>query len=211
MNRLRTRARLANLTRFLYWAARRANDLRELSAGDPRKIARRAVSKAIGRKVVRRSYRGRRLMDALAIEERLNRLEKENKRLRLLALGVVVLAGGSLLLAAATGVRALVARPGRIVEAEGFVLRDASGKTRAALVMTAAWPGLALDDASGKPGAALQDLAGGPSLTLQDSQGFQAVIGHAALHTPSTGEQSTTSAASIHLFDKAGNVIWAAP
>jgi hypothetical protein len=29
-------------------------------------------------------------MEALSVEERLNRLEKENKRLRLLALGVVL-------------------------------------------------------------------------------------------------------------------------
>jgi hypothetical protein len=35
-------------------------------------------------------FRGRCLMEALSVEERLNRLEKENKRLRLLALGVVL-------------------------------------------------------------------------------------------------------------------------
>jgi hypothetical protein len=37
------------------------------------------------------------------------------------------------------------------------------------------------------------------------------VVGNTALHSRFTGEQSTTSAASIRLFDKAGDVIWAAP
>jgi hypothetical protein len=216
-------------------------------------------------------------MEVLSIEERLKRLEEENKRLRLLALGVVVLSGGSLLLAAATAVRARLPQPVRIVEAERFVLRDASGKTRAVLGMDADglglrfydasgkvravlgliadWPRLTLSDASGKPrawlegtpdGAALDltdasgkpraelsvdelfgpglsigylmraalDLnvtADGPAITVTDAQGFKAVIGHAVLQDLFTGEQRTTPAASIHLFDRAGKVIWHAP
>jgi hypothetical protein len=73
-------------------------------------------------------------MDALAIEERLNRLEKENKRLMTLieAMVTMVAPGGDLPPAAATGVRAWPPRLGRTVEAERFVLRDASGKPRAA-------------------------------------------------------------------------------
>jgi hypothetical protein len=138
-------------------------------------------------------------MEALSVEERLKRLGKENKRLRLLAWGVVVLAGGSLLLAA-SGVRARPPQLGRIVEAERFVLRDASGKPRAVLGMDADEPGLWLYDAGGKPRAALAVTADRPGLALYDASGNA----RAALAVTAGGP-------ALWLYDKAGNVIWAAP
>jgi hypothetical protein len=190
-----------------------------------------------------------------SIEERLERLEKQNRWLRMLVLALIFLAGGGVMLSVVSGVRAQAPAWKRTVEAGKFVLRDSSGKTRAMLGMIPTGPVLRMYDTSGTPRAALsvsevgaglglydtsgqmravldmfagnQNLtlldasgaqlarldgsADGPSLTLQDSGGFKSVVGHVALQTPATGEQSQSSAASIHLFNKAGKVIWAAP
>jgi len=42
---------------FLYKLARLANDLEKLSSGDPKKIAKRAKNKYIGRKLVRKTWK----------------------------------------------------------------------------------------------------------------------------------------------------------
>jgi len=42
---------------FLYKLARTANDIEKLSSGDPKKIARRAKNKYIGRKLVKRAWK----------------------------------------------------------------------------------------------------------------------------------------------------------
>lgn len=41
---------------FLYQLARMANDIEKLSSGDPKRIARRAKNKYIGRKLVRKIW-----------------------------------------------------------------------------------------------------------------------------------------------------------
>lgn len=189
-----------------------------------------------------------------SIEDRLARLERQNQRLRILMLALIVIAAGGMLLSSVRPVRAQAPAWKRTVEAEGFVLRDANGRVRAVLDMSAGWPGLVLFDSSGRPviglegtpvgqeislgtpggeeailgvtkgGAGLtfsdrpfhpnvklEGSADSSSLTLKDSGGFESVIGHTALTTPATGEKSQSSAASIHLFNKKGNVIWAAP
>ena len=52
---------MSKVVSFLYKLARGANDLSKLASGDPRKIARRAGNKAIGRKVGSKIYlKGRR-------------------------------------------------------------------------------------------------------------------------------------------------------
>lgn len=89
---------------------------------------------------------------------RLGRVERENRRLRQGGLGVLVLAGVVLLMGQA--------HPNRTIEAEKFVLKDASGRIRARLEMELVdRPTLTLLDARGFP---LVSLAAGenPLLTL---------------------------------------------
>jgi hypothetical protein len=59
--------------------------------------------------------------------------------------------------------------------------------------------------------ASLNMDAPGPSLDLSDKQGFMATIGSTDLETSRTGETHKTSAASIVLLGKSGNVLWSAP
>lgn len=122
-------------------------------------------------------------LDTLA--QRLERVERENRSLR--RVGVLMLVGVAALLIAAQ------ATANRVVEAEKFVVRDASGKIRAELgtppdgrvaltlfdrdgglrvelrVLTNGRVGLLLYDKNGKSRAALRVLAeGGPVLGLFD-------------------------------------------
>lgn len=51
----------------------------------------------------------------------------------------------------------------------------------------------------------------GPIIGIRDDDGFNAALGSAALVTRVTGEKRKTSAASLTLFGKDGNVLWSAP
>lgn len=51
----------------------------------------------------------------------------------------------------------------------------------------------------------------GPNIRLADTAGYSATLGTEALVTQRTGEQHTTSAASLVLFGKDGKVLWSAP
>ena len=51
----------------------------------------------------------------------------------------------------------------------------------------------------------------GPSLRMMDREGFQATLGVSSLETTKTGKGSKTSAASVILSGKQGNVLWSAP
>jgi hypothetical protein len=51
----------------------------------------------------------------------------------------------------------------------------------------------------------------GPNLSLKDPEGFKTSIGSQELVTPTTGEKHQTSAASIHLLDPKGKILWSAP
>ena len=51
----------------------------------------------------------------------------------------------------------------------------------------------------------------GPALEIVDAKGFSANVGVGEIEVPGTGEERTTSAASIILHDKNGKVIWSAP
>ena len=44
-------------TSFLYRLTRMVNDIEKLSSGDPKKIARRAKNKYIGRKLIKRAWK----------------------------------------------------------------------------------------------------------------------------------------------------------
>ena len=92
-----------------------------------------------------------------AIVSRLERVEKENRRLKRAALGILVLAGAVLLMGQA--------RPDRTIEAQKFVLKDATGKARAVLGMFA-----------GRPTLSLYDAQGFPVVSLAGEEGAQLVV-----------------------------------
>jgi hypothetical protein len=102
--------------------------------------------------------------------ERLERLEKQNRRLKSAA-AVFMIFTSSLVLMSAAG------HKGRTVEAKQMVLKDDAGTTRAVLGMRSAGPGLALYDANGdKVQALLTVLQTGPVLGLYDADGTTRVL-----------------------------------
>jgi len=48
---------MSKSTSFLYRLARTANDIEKLASGDPKRIARRAKNKYIGRKLIRKVWK----------------------------------------------------------------------------------------------------------------------------------------------------------
>ncbi|MGH7860305.1 MAG: hypothetical protein ACREQY_23495 [Candidatus Binatia bacterium] len=120
-----------------------------------------------------------------AIRERLERVERDNRRLRALAL-LVVAGAIPLLFTQCSG--------GRMVKTEMIVIEDADGKTRASLgledegarlrlydsngirraslsVAANGDPGLALFDAADRPGVIVELTKAGPALVLTDASG----------------------------------------
>jgi len=184
--------------------------------------------------------------DLLGIMSRLEKLERQNRRLRQ--------AGTLVALAALCGLFMGQAPPrSRVVEAEKFVLKDANGRVRATIGMDEArHPAIMLFDdnrrevaalfssgvvfyetlsatsngSRGEPSAGLSSSLGllvrragasvilapeGPTLTLRDTNGFESRFGVTEIKMVKTGESRKTSAASVVMFDKQGQVIWRAP
>jgi hypothetical protein len=110
-----------------------------------------------------------------SLTARVERLERESRRWRRLAAGSWLLVAALGLLGQAAPPRTTPARPappGRAVEAERFVLRDARGRVGAVLGWADDGPRLALYDAAGQPRAALDvGASGAPRLTLLDADG----------------------------------------
>jgi hypothetical protein len=108
-----------------------------------------------------------------AVARRLDRLERENRRWRRLALAswLAIAAVGLLGQSAAPPARS--AASSRVIEGERFVLRDAGGRIGATLGWEASdAPRLALHDPAGQPRAILSVGAGGaPGLTLFAADG----------------------------------------
>lgn len=77
------------------------------------------------------------------IRSRLERLEKQNRRLKQIALGCLALLGAMFLMGQA--------HPNRTIEAQAFILKDADGKARAKLGMETGGPTLLLLDAKETP------------------------------------------------------------
>jgi hypothetical protein len=132
-----------------------------------------------------------------AVSARLDRLERESRRWRRVALGSWLAIAALLLLGQSPPRAARPPSPTRTVEAERFVLRDARGRAGATLGWEAGdTPRLTLHDPSGQPRAMLTVGAGGaPGLTLVDTDG---VTVRAALVVGPDG------APGFALFDAAG-------
>jgi hypothetical protein len=146
---------------------------------------------------------------------RLERLERHNRRLRL--------GGALLLLGIVAGATMGQGRgPSHAVEAQRFVVKDARGKSRAVLGMSAEGPGLSLYDPDGNARAALA-LAGDNTsrLGFYDRQGKSRVVVDVQEDGTSTvGFYDKTGKAHAHLrvapdgspvlgfFDKDGRPIW---
>ena len=108
--------------------------------------------------------------DILAVLERLETLEKQNRRLKQ-AVALFMIFVSSLVLMSAAG------HKGRTVEAQQIALKDEAGNTRAILGMRSAGPGLALYDGNGdKVQALLTVLSTGPVLGLYDADGTARVL-----------------------------------
>ena len=133
--------------------------------------------------------------DSLSV--RLDRLERESRRWRRVALGSWVAIAALFLLGQSPPRPAGSPNPARTVEAERFVLRDARGHAGATLGWEAdSTPRLALHDPAGQTRAVLTVGAGGaPGLTLLDADG---VTARAALVVGPDG------APGFALFDPAG-------
>lgn len=176
---------------------------------------------------------------------RVEKLERQNRRMKLIGFGSLIVAGAILLMGQVKQTPVLSE-----VRARSFTLVDSNGKIRAWIGMAAAGPTFAIYDAQGNSNTILSDsglslsspnkaglllqaspggpqliladpdakrsigldlTADGPSVTLDDANGFETQIGVSNLESPTTGETSKTSAASIKLFGKDRKVLWSAP
>src|SRR5262249_25740471 len=122
-----------------------------------------------------------------SVTQRLDRLERENRRLK--GIGAVVLVG----LAAVAGLAAdvLMGQAGKVakvVEAEKLALLDGSGRERAALLFINGVPGFTLSDKDGDVRMRLSlHEDGSPALGLIDKNGAQ----RASLSITANGERVT--------------------
>lgn len=104
--------------------------------------------------------------ESQTVEQRLDQLERENRRLKLAGIVVVVLGGAALLWALSQLV-------GRTVEARRFILRDSGGEKRAEITIgSEGKAGLWLYDKTGKFRATFTVTAtGAPDIILYDENG----------------------------------------
>lgn len=123
----------------------------------------------------------------------------------------------SLGVAVATWIVVGNAPPPAYVSARGFLVKDASGKTRAVLgVASNGSASLAITDDAGSPRAALSvDGAGSPQLALTTRDGASTLVGSQKLEHPGQfpGEREIEhrNAASIVVSDAARKIYWAVP
>ncbi len=158
--------------------------------------------------------------------ERLEKLERDNRRLKGFAVA-------TLILAAALGAIYATQPVPDVIKAHEFEAVDSTGRVRARMGAPIIWLtdaqgktrpimhfdpgdgfGIALYDAQGKDRADMGLLpSGSPSITLRDPQGFRMDLGSAWTEPHAAGATRATSAASIIMFgnDKKHHVIWQAP
>lgn len=152
--------------------------------------------------------------DLQSIMLRLDRVERENRRLKRLSLAVMVVVAAILLMAQAPSHKT------RTVEADRFVLIDASGQVRADLAMAADnTPALTLLNEKGSPLVSLRG-ADSPSLTLSNADSKEILkllvspdVNSLALYdgqTARVGVGVWKEAAGLALYDDKGKLVWSA-
>jgi hypothetical protein len=123
-------------------------------------------------------------MTDIELTKRLEKLERDNRRLKRFGLAALVIV-------AVIGTIAATQPVPQKITAHEFDVVDNSGEVRAEVGM----------------------FLGAPDIRLDDAQGFSMVLGNAQTVTPATGATEQTSTASIIMFgnDKEHHVIWRAP
>jgi hypothetical protein len=120
-----------------------------------------------------------------ALAARLEKLEKQNRRIKGIGIVLLVLAAALVLMGQTPGHRTVEANEFVLKDADGtvrgrwsvaalgprFVLLDATGKERVAFNMNPGGAGLTLSDASGRARAHLVATVNGPGLLLTDANG----------------------------------------
>jgi hypothetical protein len=141
-----------------------------------------------------------------SLTRRLERLERDNRRLRRMGAGLLI--GLSALLLTAQALP-----PARIVEAQHFVVKDAAGKKRAELTTSEAGPELVFVDTIGRRKAALGLSLGEPHLVMHSYDGYGTVPVQ-TLRAALMREASSISLSDakgkqvrISLFDDASSII----
>jgi len=102
------------------------------------------------------------------IVDRLEKLERQNRQMKLAGAVALVLAASVVLMGQVPVTRT--------VEANQFILKDGDGKVRADLAVNANGAGLTLYDPSGKVRAMLTVTPAGPGLSLHDAKGHSRVL-----------------------------------
>jgi len=136
----------------------------------------------------------------MSIEERLERLERKNRRLTGLLAGLGAAAALWVVLGAAPGTAPAPLPYMESVAAKKFLVVDAQGKLRATLCIAEKGPGLWLYDETGAYRAGLGLNEQGAGLTLIDAKGKN----RATMCLAEKGPELT-------LYDENGKTVWAAP
>jgi len=107
-------------------------------------------------------------MDIAAMQARLERLEKANRRMRLIGITALLLGAAALLLNQN--------RKSRVIEAEQFILTDDKGEKRGGMIVTSQGPALEFYDSNRTLRLNLSIFNDSPNLTIKDARGTGVAI-----------------------------------
>jgi hypothetical protein len=165
--------------------------------------------------------------DMQSVFERLENLERQNRRLKQATAVAFIIVSSMVLLAQTT--------TNRTLEATAFVLKDADGKVKGRLAVVDGYPKFCLyGSGDEKSTVASVELSINPftgpyliisgkgetgnmaylqsnRLTISDEKRFSSVLGVTNTRNTHTGEEHQTSAASLTFFNEKENVIWQVP
>ncbi len=149
--------------------------------------------------------------------QRMDSLERENRRLKLSGIIVLFLIGAVVLMG-----QAKPSKGAKVIEAEEIIIRDKNKQIRVSIsslgihvlnaeeVTSVFSDGITLGTRKLRL-MVLSNTSTGPSLSLVDRQGnIRALLG-ASLEMTGTGAVTRRAESSLTLFDQKGEVIWSAP